>query len=380
MATHRSWVALVSLATLALLSGNARAQETPEASAASEPKEAAPDDGDEILDNGKTRRETVAMYSYCESDNCYEKLGVKPTSGQIAIKRAYRRFASEWHPDKNPHPDAKAIFQKYANAYEVLSNTEMRKNYDYLLAHPYEFPMHFLRFSSVSYAPKSDVRFVLFVIVAGISIAQYFFLKQRRTNVIDAVKGQRHYQERLKIIATEIAAATSKASKPVSGSGKSATSSKNKVVTKSKSSSNEEAAKLAEAQLLAELADELPPEPAVQDTLAYVIFTLPLTFSYWVHSTSNWVLKFHILGQAYGPTERALLTRSAIGFTPSEWAALTEEEREELAGRELWISENKAAYDEEVAAEEARPVARTNKEKRNLRLKKKNIDAAPMMD
>merc|ERR1719382_5305 len=218
------------------------------------------DDGDEILSSGKTRRETVAMYAYCPADNCYELLGVKPTSGAIAIKRAYRRFASEWHPDKNPHPNAKAIFQKYANAYEVLSNSEMRKNYDYLLAHPYEFPMHYLRFNSFTYAPKSDVRVVFLLIVLGISAVQYFFRKQRRANIIDAVKGKRNYQERLKVITAEIAAATSasKQSKPRSGSGKDSTSSKSKVASKSKAATEEASAKAelkkaAELQLLSEM-------------------------------------------------------------------------------------------------------------------------------
>lgn len=51
------------------------------------------------------------------------------------------------HPDKNPDPRAKELFQKYANAYDVLSSAAMRDNYDYLLDHPYEFPMHFMRFS-----------------------------------------------------------------------------------------------------------------------------------------------------------------------------------------------------------------------------------------
>ena len=44
------------------------------------------------------------------------------------------------------HP--RAHFDGYRNpSLQVLSSSEMRDNYDYLLDHPYEFPMHFMRFS-----------------------------------------------------------------------------------------------------------------------------------------------------------------------------------------------------------------------------------------
>jgi DnaJ-class molecular chaperone len=48
-------------------------------------------------------------------------------------------LAAEWHPDKCPGGDVEKCreeFPKYANAYEILSNSEMRKNYDYVLANP----------------------------------------------------------------------------------------------------------------------------------------------------------------------------------------------------------------------------------------------------
>ena len=54
----------------------------------------------------------------------------KKDAGGLTIKRAYRRLATEWHPDRNPDPRAKDLFQKFANAYEVLSNSEMRSSSD----------------------------------------------------------------------------------------------------------------------------------------------------------------------------------------------------------------------------------------------------------
>ena len=73
----------------------------------------------------KKKHDEVASYPYCMEDNCYELLGVKKDAGGLPIKRAYRKLASEWHPDKNPDPRAKTLFQKYANAYEVLSSPQV---------------------------------------------------------------------------------------------------------------------------------------------------------------------------------------------------------------------------------------------------------------
>jgi len=61
----------------------------------------------------------------------YEVLGVEKTASADDIKRAYRRLAIKYHPDKNPgDKDAEAKFKECAEAYEVLSDTEKRARYD----------------------------------------------------------------------------------------------------------------------------------------------------------------------------------------------------------------------------------------------------------
>lgn len=61
----------------------------------------------------------------------YDLLGVKTTATELEIKKAYRKLAITTHPDKNPGDEtAHARFQAIGEAYQVLSNDELRKRYD----------------------------------------------------------------------------------------------------------------------------------------------------------------------------------------------------------------------------------------------------------
>src|SRR4051794_7831967 len=61
----------------------------------------------------------------------YDTLGVKKGASADEIKKAYRKLAAQYHPDKNPNDaSAEEKFKEVQNAYDVLSDAEKRKQYD----------------------------------------------------------------------------------------------------------------------------------------------------------------------------------------------------------------------------------------------------------
>jgi molecular chaperone DnaJ len=60
----------------------------------------------------------------------YALLGVTREATEVDIKKAYRKLAMEYHPDRNPAPEAEARFKEITEAYEVLRDPQKRSAYD----------------------------------------------------------------------------------------------------------------------------------------------------------------------------------------------------------------------------------------------------------
>ncbi|MEO1527577.1 MAG: DnaJ domain-containing protein, partial [Planctomycetota bacterium] len=64
------------------------------------------------------------------AEDLYQILGVKRSASKDEIKKAHRKLALKFHPDKNPGKEAQDRFKRIQEAYDVLSDDEKRAAYD----------------------------------------------------------------------------------------------------------------------------------------------------------------------------------------------------------------------------------------------------------
>jgi DnaJ-class molecular chaperone len=60
----------------------------------------------------------------------YEILGVSQDAGDNEIKKAYRQLSLQYHPDRNPDPSVEEKYKLINDAYDVLSDSQLKHNYD----------------------------------------------------------------------------------------------------------------------------------------------------------------------------------------------------------------------------------------------------------
>ncbi|XP_076855769.1 dnaJ homolog subfamily B member 12b [Brachyhypopomus gauderio] len=80
--------------------------------------------------NAYTTEQVDAVRRIKQCKNYYEILGVQKDASDDDLKKAYRKLALKFHPDKNHAPGATEAFKAIGNAYAVLSNPEKKRLYD----------------------------------------------------------------------------------------------------------------------------------------------------------------------------------------------------------------------------------------------------------
>jgi len=326
---------------------------------------------------------------FCGKFDCYKILGfdyesfgkVKPSTKEIT--KRYRQLSREWHPDKSKHKSAKSRFVKIARAYEVLTHKEQRAEYDYMR---YDQDAYFQKYGANvlwSYAPQTDTALVVLLLLVVGNVVSWYAQKHRWQMVADRLikaavedwlpreggtpesKALREEAQKLLLERETMEVndgTTDDANNTAATNGTSAAASKTTASsssTKKKSSkgankvSGRERKRLEQEALqpiVTELVNQMEDfgggfhKPTYKDLLIVTMAKMP----YKVASGTAWQMKYwarRLQKKELNQEEKMVLTERAVG--PVVWAASSDEDREEMLQRELWIMENFVDWKEE---------------------------------
>mmetsp|Transcript_12265 Transcript_12265/g.28768 ORF Transcript_12265/g.28768 Transcript_12265/m.28768 type:complete len:408 (-) Transcript_12265:263-1486(-) len=303
---------------------------------------------------------------FCGKFDCYGILGFdyesfaseKPT--QKMITKRYRGLSRHWHPDKSKHPEAKERFQKIARAYEVLTSSETRKEYDALR---YDQNAYYQKYGSeviFAFAPQSNTMFVILLVLAVINGFVYFAQFNRWKKVCDRLaraaiedwtpaQGGTLESKDLRERALALYAEEKGDSKgnetvaPVTKKGKSKAS---KSSNKEKKEKENEALRPIVEKLAYEITDFGAGfhKPTWKDLAIVQMAIWPYHFA----MGTAWQVKYwirRIQKLELNEEEKVVLTERAVGQVI--WEFSSEDDKTEMVKRELWKLSNLKEWNEE---------------------------------
>lgn len=303
---------------------------------------------------------------FCGKFDCYGILGFdyekfdqeKPT--QRMITKRYRGLSRHWHPDKSKHPEAKERFQKIARAYEVLTNSETRKQYDDLR---YDQEAYYKQYGSdvvYAFAPESDVVFVIVLILVCINGFVYFAQFNRWKKVCERLakaaiedwstsqggspESKELRMKALKILAEETKgdAASTAATNKKGANGKKGS----KITSKEKKEKESDALRPIVEKLAYEITDFGAGfhKPTWKDLAILKMAVWPLHLALgtaW--QVKYWIRRIQKLD--LNEEEKLILTERAVGNVV--WEFSSEDEKKAMVKRELWKLSSLKEWNEE---------------------------------
>lgn len=268
---------------------------------------------------------------YCGQDNCYELLNLTRSADPANIKKAYRRAALKWHPDKDQRPEALERFRAVARAHEVLSDETLRRAYDYYLDHPEDRYTHYYKYYRAVYTPKTPLWAVVVGFLTFLSGLQYVNQHWTYASTWRLIRYQPTFKRRVnELFDAEVAALKMKLNKV------------EKEVLREKIEQE-----VFESEVRVSGSGGV--RPSVQRLVGFRALMLPVSVARGLWGFVRWHWRFSVRGEEYGEEDRVDLTRRALRLPEGAWAEMEPQAQQELLVRELWRPEQLEAYLAELA-------------------------------
>lgn len=301
---------------------------------------------------------------FCGKYDCYKILGFDFESfgapDQKLIIKRYRKLSRKWHPDKNKDAGAKEKFVKIVRAYEVLTDKAKRKEYDMMR---YNQEAYYQKYGSGviwSFAPKSDVTSIVLVLFLVANAFSWFAQKTKWQNVADRLvkaaaedwsPSQGGSPESKELRDHAITILTEREEKANETNGDDAAAIKKSKKAKKVSGKEKKQQEMESLNpILKELVDEMTDfgggfhQPTWEDLVVVSLAKLPFKVTMGV----IWETKFYarrLQGKELSDEEKEVQTERAVG--PVSWDLASDEAREEMVKRKLWVKNNLAEWKED---------------------------------
>uniref|UniRef100_A0A183AKS8 J domain-containing protein n=1 Tax=Echinostoma caproni TaxID=27848 RepID=A0A183AKS8_9TREM len=253
------------------------------------------------------------------------------------IRRSYRRLALQTHPDKQTNDEAKAKAEEQMKllnaAYEILTDPEQRREYDYMLDNPDQMYYNYYQYYRRRFAPKVDVRLVIAAILILVSSIQY-------------VGQWTSYREALSYLSRD-PKHRSKAREIAQAEG----------LLNVKRKEN---GKRGDCQ-----------KPSLRRVPIVRLFFLPYAVFQWSRWAGRWVMDYWILRKPYDDDAKEYLTRRRLGMNADQWDGLDEARKQFYLRLALWDPANFKVYTESKAEEQRIQAAENSQHKRYRRYVKR---------
>eukprot|EP00577_Skeletonema_sp_RCC1716_P011592 CAMPEP_0113397210 /NCGR_PEP_ID=MMETSP0013_2-20120614/14242_1 /TAXON_ID=2843 ORGANISM="Skeletonema costatum, Strain 1716" /NCGR_SAMPLE_ID=MMETSP0013_2 /ASSEMBLY_ACC=CAM_ASM_000158 /LENGTH=433 /DNA_ID=CAMNT_0000281745 /DNA_START=31 /DNA_END=1332 /DNA_ORIENTATION=- /assembly_acc=CAM_ASM_000158 len=325
---------------------------------------------------------------FCGKYDCYKILGfdyetwgsAPPTLKEIT--KSYRGLSRLWHPDKNKAKGAREKFVAIAKAYEILTNSEKRKEFDYYRDRPDEYFQKYGSSVLWTYAPKSDASIIGLVLFILANLFTYYAQRNKydkvanhliRAAVEDWSAREGGSTESIEIREKALAILAENREKAIEAAQSNGDTPKKKEKGPRLTSKEKREKEQVELRpICAKLVNEIDDfgagfrKPTYKDLLVIKMVKWP----YYLGSATLWWSKYGIRRMRkleLNAEEREVLTKNAVGEVA--WAASSDEERATMVTLELWVSDNLVEWREEQDMK--REGLSANKRKQIKKLRKK---------